>query len=155
MQVFKNWKPTQFDSAGNGPDDIQSWYVVPVLQTRESGTLAKSNFQAALDLLGGESETVEVHCFDHWAEGWLEIILLHPSRIAKGEAIENILEEHPVLNEDKYSALLWETAAEYWANISIRERVSWCQRYHVSVFAARRDSVPSDDSGELLYALGE
>jgi hypothetical protein len=153
MQQYRTWKPTEFDLAGLSLPDRQNWFVLPVMQTRDSGNLALSNFAVTLDVLGGESNTVEIHRFSHWGPGWIEIILLHPSREDEGKALETTLEEYPILDDDHYSALEHTRASEYWDSISLEERVYWCQRYDVSIFAARRDTVPDDENGELITAL--
>lgn len=137
--------------------DRQDWLVCPLIQTRDSGALQQSNFAVALRELGGESETVEVHRFGHWGPGWYEIILVAPdSPAAKiAEEIEECLENYPVLDEEHWSSLEYNRAADYWEHCSVRERMEWCQRYRVSIFAARRTELPEDDQGELVQALAE
>jgi len=61
--------------------------------------MEESNFATALELLGGESETVEVHRFGHWGTGWFEIILASPEHAEVVEEIENMLEDYLVLDE--------------------------------------------------------
>jgi hypothetical protein len=108
--------------------------------------------------LGGESETVLVLRDSHWAVGWVEAIYIHESdtdRLAIADEIMSALEDYPVADEFDHSELEWETAHAYWASMSVRERVDWCQRYRASVFAARRDEIPECPSGELVSALAE
>lgn len=62
---YKEFRPTQFDAKGLGLEDQQDWIVVPVSQNRDSGPFEESNFTSALKILGGESEDVEVHQFNH------------------------------------------------------------------------------------------
>lgn len=81
MQTYAEFRPTAFDRRGAFlDDDRRAWYVLPVTRTRDSGTFDQSNFETALRILGGESETCEVHRFGHWGPGWFEIILVHPER---------------------------------------------------------------------------
>ena len=70
MQIYANYAPTGFDSAGAFLPDRQDWFVVPVGRNRDSGPASESNFKAALEMLGGESDDVEVCNFGHWACGW-------------------------------------------------------------------------------------
>ena len=142
MIAYSTFRPTAFDPEGLGLPDRQDWLVVPVLQTRDSGPLSMSNFRVALQQLGGESGTVEVHRFNHWGPGWFEIILAHPSREADVTDIEASLEQYPVLDDEDHGQEMYERATEYWQSMSIRERMKWCTRYTTSIFAARRDTIP-------------
>lgn len=157
MQTYSEYRPTGFDSAGLNLPDQQSWLVLPCGRNRDSDALSESNFSAALESLGGESETVEVHRFGHWACGWFEIIIVDPNSPAAeiAQDIDNSLADYPILDESDYSEREWERAGSYWEQCSISERVEWCQRYGASIFAARRDYIPEDDSGELMRALAE
>jgi hypothetical protein len=155
MQTYKELQPTGFDARGLGLEDRQDWYVCPVIRDRDSGCLAESNFATALELLGGESDTVETHSFNHWGHGWFEIILVHPDRKNDVEALENKLENYPLLNEGDYSRRQYESAILFWLCCSLKERMYWCKRYDVSIFAARRDEIPSDKRGELISALSD
>jgi len=114
MQKYSEWAPTAFDPKGLNLDDRQDWLVLGLIRTRDSGTLAESNFATALNGLGGEGETVEVHRFGHWGPGWFEIILLHPSREPEGQAIEDQLENYCVLDEEDLSQREMEAQEEDW-----------------------------------------
>lgn len=153
MIPYKKYAPTCYDNEGSflrGYDeshpDRQDWLVVPVIQTRDSGPFELSNFQAALDLLGGESETVEVHRFGHWGPGWFEIIIVKPDSKAHTQAleIEKRLEDYPVLDEEDFSRREWEDMQETWLNMSMWNRIKLCSEFNVSIFASRRDEVPDD-----------
>ena len=119
--LYRNWAPTQFDCKGMGLDDRQDWLVLPVCQTRDSGELEASNFAAALKIMGDESETVEVHRFGHWGPGWIEIILAHPSRAADVDAIQESLENYPVLDDEDFSRREWESYESQWADYGARD----------------------------------
>lgn len=160
MQPYRTFRPTGFDSPGLAADrfDIGDYLVLPVSQTRDSGCLERSNFACALAQLGGESDTVQVHRFGHWGPGWYELILVRPDSpaMAIAEKIEASLANYPVLNEDHYSDLEFTEACENWQRMSVRDRVHACQRYRVSIFAARRDEMPESPTGELTgYLAGE
>ena len=114
MQTYKQYRPTGFDCRGLGLPDRQDWLVLDLIQTRDSGSLEESNFAAALRILGGESETVEVHRFGHWGPGWYEIILVHPDRADDAEEIEASLENSCVLDEEDLSEREHEAYIEAW-----------------------------------------
>lgn len=86
----------------------------------------------------------------HWAVGWVEHIYIHESNTAAMEAAEDLqrrLDDYPALDEDDWSEREDQRAAEYWASESIAERVRIIHKYareDTSVFAARRDELPSD-----------
>lgn len=159
MQTYGEYRPTTFDRAGAFLPDQSAWLVAPVGLNRDSDALEESNFHSALAVLGGESDTVQIHRFGHWACGWFEIIIIDPAdaaRVAEAEAIEPALADYPVINEGDWSEREWTRAADYWRSIGVRERVDWIKRYcrkSASIFAARRDEIPEDDSGELISAL--
>lgn len=86
---FRDWAPSPLDPKGLGPEEIQDFWVVPLIQTRDSEDAATKRFAAALKDLGGEGDRededgnpvvadVQVHRFNHWACGWFEIILVRP-----------------------------------------------------------------------------
>lgn len=80
-------------------------YFVLIGHTRDSDALEESNFHTAIDMLGGESDTVKVIRSTHWLVGWVEAILIHKSdkdAIMKGENILGMLDEYPILDEDDY-----------------------------------------------------
>lgn len=103
MTTYAEFSPTAFDRPGAFLDDRQDWIVAPCSQTRDSDALSVSNFEACLEMLGGESDQVEVHRFGHWGPGWFEIILAHPSLESKVAEIQERLEDYPVLDEEDWS----------------------------------------------------
>lgn len=156
MQTYSEHQPTGFDPKGAFLRDRQSWLVLPVSRTRDSGSLDESNFAVALEQLGGESDTVEVHRFGHWGPGWYEIIIINPedaAAVKTAEEIESALADYPILSDDDYSERQFNAAAETWSHMSLSERVETLRRHRVSIFAARREDFPSDDSGDLFYYL--
>ena len=121
IQRYSEFRPTSFDVPGLSLDDRQNWLVVPVSQTRDSGPFDQSNFAVALDILGGESDTVEVHRFGHWGPGWFEIIIVDPARMADVEGIEASLESYPVLSDDDFSEREFNEYVETWNRWGERE----------------------------------
>jgi len=80
-------------------------YYVLLSHHRDSGLVDESNFQSALKMLNGESDTVKVIRAKHWLCGWVEMILIHESdkeSIDKGNEIEKALENYPILDEDDF-----------------------------------------------------
>jgi hypothetical protein len=54
-------------------------YYVLLGRHRDSDSVSRSNFEVALEALGGESETVLVARASHWAVGWCETLLVDES----------------------------------------------------------------------------
>lgn len=85
-------------------EDFSEYFVGPV-RSRDSDLVAQSNFECALEQLGGETETVQVARFSHWAVGWIEQILVHTSDKKSVKILQNIdkaIANYPLLNEDNY-----------------------------------------------------
>lgn len=100
-----------------GPDYPTTISVVG--QSRDSGLLEQSNFRSALELLGGESETVLVVRDSHWAVGWVETLRVELSdKVAIKKACEILaaLENYPVVDDDDYSELQYEYFYNYAKN---------------------------------------
>lgn len=119
LQRYGDYRPTQFDPRGLALPDQQDWLVAPVIQTRDSEPLEASNFATFLAALDGESDTVEVHRFGHWANGWFEIILIDPkdtARVERAEELGNALADYPVLDETDLSAREWTEYEASWRN---------------------------------------
>lgn len=125
-------------------------YFVFLGQSRDSSALERSNFQCGLRALGGESETVIVVRERHWAVGWVEWVAIHESdaeAILKADEMRCALADYPVLDESHFSELEWDEAQTQWEMMPLKYRVELCAEAEVSIFAARRDSIPSEDSG--------
>ena len=152
MQEYNEYAPTGFDPQGIVLDEQQNWLVVPVGQNRDSSALDLSNFQAALAMLGGESETVEVHRFGHWACGWIEIIIVEPSSDAHKTAqeIETKISDYPVLDDDDFSEREHGEAMEIIENILPSEYVQHAE----TIFSSLRDTSPdSITESDVMQAL--
>ena len=150
MQRYREYKPTMFDPAGLNLDDRQNWIVCPTGHDRDSGLWKQSNFNAAVAILGGESDTVEIHRFGHWSCGWFEIILVHPSRENEVEAIQERLEKCPLLDEEDYSNRQWASAYNCWDTMPLKERIELCADQGISIFAARHARIPEDIDIDIL-----
>lgn len=148
MLTLTKWKYPAHYTGEVWPD-----YFVFANQNRDSDALTRSNFACALKALGGESETVLVVREGHWAVGWVEWIAIHETdadalRIARG-LVERCA-DYPVLDEDHFSELEWSEATDYWCSLSVSERVDLCREAGVSIFSARHDYIPLNDSGYIL-----
>ena len=164
MKRYRDWRPTALDCPGLAGDaeGIADWWVL-LLRSRDSGCLDESNFAAALDRLGGESETVQVHRFGHWACGWFEVLLASPEREEDARAILDRLDEHPVLDEDDFARREDDAAFETWARCySVSERIRWMRDRDcepAESFAelrsiARGEAMPSPANGDLSSLIG-
>lgn len=128
-------------------------YFVFLSQARDSDALSRSNFECGLRALGGESESVVVVRERHWAVGWVEWIAIHESdvtAILSADEIACALSDYPVLDESHFSELEWTEAEQYWESLQLSERVELCAEAGISIFAARRNYIPSDDSGFIF-----
>lgn len=151
------------------PDNLKRWslpdsyagaewpeYFVFLAQHRDSDSVTRSNFIRGLEILGGESRTVQIIRERHWAVGWVEWIAIHESDSAalkEADSIAAALEDYPVVDDEHLCALEWDEAADYWERMNVRDRAEYCKRAGLSIFAARRDYLPSDDTGALMDIL--
>jgi hypothetical protein len=145
--MYGDFRPTGFDQH-IALDDREDWIVVPCMRIRDSGTLDESNFASALESLGGESDTIEVHRFGHWGPGWFEIILAHPSRKSEVDDIEAALESYPVLDEEDLSERECEAEDAAWSDYGARDiRRKLCETFSLS------ESTAEWLTDERLFAL--
>lgn len=124
--------PSGLDSYANyaGETPSKEWLVV-VTRSRDSDALTEANWQAALELLGGEGEHVAIHRFGHWACGWWEALCVakDSDKEAIGLDIEKQIEAHPVLDEELYSELEMKEADRHWECLDTSERVQHLRTY--------------------------
>lgn len=110
--------PSGFDSMNNYLGEIpeNKWLVV-MTRNRDSDILTESNWNCALERLGGESETVEIFRFGHWACGWWEAmcVIEGSESEAIGQEIEEDIKSYPVLDEDDLSEREMEEANRVWS----------------------------------------
>ena len=153
MQKYKDFQPTSFDSKGlNADENNISEFLVLLGQNRDSDCLTRSNFECALKQLGGESETIQVHRFGHWANGWFELILVDPSRELEAQKIIDELENYPVLNDEHFSQLQWDEGCDFWQSLSLSNRIDYCKEANISIFSARSESVPEGLEEKIIYS---
>lgn len=93
----------------------------------------------------------------HCMVGWVEYLMVREDapeslRRAAGDMLLK-LDDYPVLDEDALFTIEFEEACEFWKSMSVRDRVDMLEGTGISVFAARRDELPYDDSGYLMERL--
>lgn len=133
-------RPSAYDSLDNyvGETEFPEFYVV-VCQNRDSDCLARSNFRSALKLLGGESSSVVIHRFGHWACGWWEAlcVLKDTPTYLIAELLEEDLEDYPVVDDEDFSNLEQEEADYIWKNCYNNEQRITYMRTHKSEIEPR------------------
>jgi hypothetical protein len=117
--------------------DYPDWLQV-LGQTRDSGTLDRANFKAALNILIAiDADSVGVERAGHWACGWVETIIIDPDNAAivkSAQAILDAMENYPIVNEELFSEMEWEETVETWENMGASKRIALAKyersRYH-------------------------
>jgi len=164
---YGDWAPTGVDSKGaHLNDDRSDWLVGPCLQTRDSGSLERSNYAAMLDACeraDPSGDSFEEHRFGHWGPGWFEIIIAAPGS-AGARALEECarrLADYPSLDDDRLSELESEDVEQTWtscyswdwtrelarafqAENPLRDDYAWEEAF---------DAVKADDMRELFEAV--
>ena len=158
----------------------EGWYVA-YARHRDSDPITECNYEIFLDKLKSlakdvlvddtanaeqsyrtneedwtETETVFVVRESHWAVGWVEYIVVHPSNEKAVQLADKMLcdlEAYPILDDDLLTELEDEQIESWWEGMSIRERVEWCQDNEDSIFAARHDYPPMNTHYALREAL--
>jgi len=145
-------------------DEWHGYYVF-LAQHRDSDVVTRSNFQVGLAALGAlpewtdeENDSRIVVRESHWAVGWVEWIAIHENDAEAIAAADDMLERlsnYPALDDDHWTQLEYDEAAEWWVRMSVRDRLDAIARSRCdcSPFAARHDYLPSDDNGALLQYL--
>jgi len=143
-----------YDNFLGDDSDYQNWYGI-LGQSRDSDILEKTNFTVGLNMLGGESDTVRVERYGHWAVGWIEEIYVKPESEAYkiAEGIEAKLADYPVLDEEAYSQAEFDDYCESWDN-------DYCQDFRRSLVEAfelseAAESALDDVDNDELRALYE
>lgn len=130
--------------------DFFEYYTV-IAQTRDSDCLTRSNFDAMIELLGGESKktnAVYIARFNHWACGWVEVIFIHRGASKKLQIADKVMtevkENYPVIDDELFSEYENEEKNQYWNSLSLKEKIEMCAQHNESIFAARHDYIPGD-----------
>ena len=120
--------PSGLDSFENYMGEIPAddWLCV-LTRSRDSDLLTESNFETALEMLGGEGDNVEIHRFGHWACGWWEALAVKDNtpQAKIAEEIEGNMESYPVLDEEDFSRREDEAAQDIWRDYRVKDRVKY------------------------------
>ena len=135
-----------------------AWGFSPIGTHRDADTLTRSNWEVITrDLLERFPDAFEVYHTSHWAVGWYDHLAVDTSNETAMLALAEwcaALADYPVANENHWSELEFNEACGYWASMSVADHVDALSHASgVSVFAARRDELPSDDNGGLMQYL--
>jgi hypothetical protein len=143
--------PSGLDSFSNYIGEIPSddWLCV-LTRSRDSDLLTESNFETALEMLGGEGDNVEIHRFGHWACGWWEALTVknNTPQAKIAEEIEDEIESYPVLDEEDFSRRKDEAAQDVWRDYRVKDRVKYIRenrnQFYFHGFADLRAVVRGD-----------
>lgn len=150
-----------------GNTDIKDMLVF-LGRNRDSGLLDNSNFEVALNSLGGESDNIQIHRFGHWACGWFELILINPKAediIKQCEDMLNALSDYPVLNDEDYYKREYEStlenikdSAKFNAHIDLDDNqlyqvYSWFENNNQRAIESLDDNGGYPDDNEIITAL--
>jgi hypothetical protein len=169
MNAIEHLQETIWETPGSyfGHNPVGHYCVAS--QNRDSDSVTRSNYacilrdleKLALEHDAADRDEPSVYTFraSHWACGWIEYVIVlndAPEAVleAAGEAI-CALADYPVYDDEHHSELELTEAADYWARLDVRERAELIRdtQCGASIFAARRDELPTDDSGALLERL--
>jgi len=125
--------PSGLDSIDNYMGETE-FGALEVLMTRsrDSDLLTESNWDSALKSLGGESDSVVIHRFGHWACGWWEALCVEPGTDAHNTALdlEAALASYPVLDEEDWSERQENEAQSIWTDCyNERERLEYVREH--------------------------
>jgi len=173
------WK-TPDSYAGYNPDG----HILVVSTWRDADALTRTNWDAAitrllkaanLEAVGSlESERggwwnapdpasapmIYQWSASHWAGGWIQYLMVRPDApqavLDECQAIADDLAAYPALDEDAWCELEYEENSNHWRDSSVRDRADIIKHSgsDASIFAARRDYLPSDNGAVEQYLNG-
>lgn len=147
MKSYADWAPAAHDvralnaeTMGFDGGDRSEW-LVALVHHRESDLVTESNWHVGCGMIeaaGVDPEDYEQHSFNHWAVGWVEIMLVRPGTVAHARAltIEARLADYPLLDDDDHSQREQDAANELWAVYGQGARLEYI-RDHRSQFEFR------------------
>lgn len=131
IEVVSN--PSGLDSLNNYVGALPEEKLLVVLtRSRDSDVLTESNWECAVEKLGGESDEVEIHRFGHWACGWWEALCVVEGTKAHEIAtqIESDLNHYPVLDDSDFLEREMNEANEVWKNcFNEIDRIAYIRRF--------------------------
>ncbi len=167
-------KGNSLDSYSNyGGDTDHAHMYMPISYNRDSNLLTIHNYNEFLkqieekweeiadkykdvyidDFTGEEFHPYRTLSFDHWACGWYEGLFINPMVDELVKLSEELFlylhEEYPVLNEDKYFEKKYEEQCRIWDEMSISERIYYCNKARLSIFSARHSFSEIEDNWRI------
>jgi len=124
--------PSSFDTINNYVGNMPDPSLLCLMAiTRDSDILQESNWACALELLGGESDSVQIIRIGHWACGWIDYLCIveGSDKEAIAEKIEEDINCYPILDEGDYSERETNAADQLWSCFSIKERIRYMREY--------------------------
>jgi len=133
LPTYQEWA-TDFDDTGKGlgwtvDEERGEWLVAPVILTRDSGALERSNWETvAGELELGRPEWADdveaLDFFNHWACGWFRVLIVRPDSEAAALALEwaESLSDYGVADEEHLAQVQAEEEAENWESYG---RADW------------------------------
>jgi hypothetical protein len=132
------------DSYSNysGPEpEIADWVWV-VSRGRDSDLVTESNWDVALEMLGGKGRHVKVEQFGHWGCGWFEILCVNPASKRKLKValeIVQCLEQYPLLDDSDYSERENQYCSEYAEDAKERLAEALAEHFGLKVTKALKE----------------
>ena len=135
---------------------------------RDSDALTRSNWEVARQSFNVEPfdnretgyadrPTVYDWRAGHFLVGWVEYLMVRADAdddtLARAAEIVGKLEDYPILSEDHFSELEWGEACDAWTHLDLAGRIEILRGSGVSIFAARRDYMPNDDTSYIQEQL--
>jgi hypothetical protein len=116
-------------------------------RTRDSDIMEDMNYNIVLfnltQLAVKHDQRDKVYDFRaaHWACGWLENIIVrrdaHDEILIECAELLSELADYPCLDDEKYSDLQFDAILDYWEDLSLKERIEYCNDNNHSIFSAR------------------
>lgn len=158
--VLRKWEMPSHYFGFNPEGD----YVL-LMRHRDSSILDNSDFEVLRQVLTETAKnlppiddeaprdqwvyTFTVSC---WARGWREYLMIRYETTENSlyrellhtanSAITLLDEVYPILDEDHYTKMQDAAICKYWEEMSISDRVHYCQEAACNIFTARHNSIP-------------
>lgn len=160
MRTFAEYR-RQPDFGCTVDHEFDAWFIAPFARHRDSDTLQRSNWETGVDMLKAaepeDADDYRILRFDHWAVGWVEIVIVRPeSKCATVAAeAEESLADYPLLDEEHHSSLEWTEYGEAWERYGRKNFVDGLKKqFRLSPIALDRlENAPSDNLQTFFEGL--
>lgn len=126
FQTYADYAPGPCDARGLSLPDRQGW-LVAASSHRDSSILEQSNWDCIERSLSAiDEDGVETYSFNHWAVGWVRVMLVDPTSDALRKDLAEILcalADYPVLDDMDYSERQNEEQSEQWEWMDTKDRL--------------------------------